>query len=78
MLDPETGQAHTAHTMRRVPIVLVNGPSDVRALADGRLADVAPTLLELMGLPLPHEMTGRSRLKRSVPDLGRAANAAAQ
>lgn len=64
MRDPETGQPHTAHTLSPVPVVLVNGPSDVRALHDGKLADVAPTLLELMGLPQPAEMTGRSLLDR--------------
>lgn len=62
MHDEATGQAHTAHTTRPVPIVLVNGPAGVRRLADGRLADVAPTLLALLGLPQPADMTGTSLL----------------
>ncbi|OHC75738.1 MAG: phosphoglycerate mutase (2,3-diphosphoglycerate-independent) [Rhodospirillales bacterium RIFCSPLOWO2_12_FULL_58_28] len=58
MIDHETEQPHTAHTLNPVPIVLINGPSC--ALRNGRLADVAPTMLRLMGLPPPDEMTGRS------------------
>jgi 2,3-bisphosphoglycerate-independent phosphoglycerate mutase len=64
MRDPQTGGPHTAHTTNPVPVVLVGG-GDV-ALAEGKLADVAPTLLELMGLPQPSEMTGRSLIRRSV------------
>ena len=60
MRDPETGEPHTAHTLSQVPIILVNGPDWSRGLRDGRLADVAPTLLRLLGLPQPVEMTGRS------------------
>jgi 2,3-bisphosphoglycerate-independent phosphoglycerate mutase len=59
MQDPETGEPHTAHTLNRVPLVLVNGTS-AKKLRDGRLSDIAPTLLSLMGLRLPAEMTGRS------------------
>ena len=62
MADPDAGQAHTAHTLNLVPAILVNGPKTVRALNAGRLADVAPTILALMGLPQPREMTGRSLL----------------
>ncbi len=60
MTDPGTGQAHTAHTMNKVPAILVNAPSWAAALDDGRLADVAPTLFALLDLPKPAEMTGRS------------------
>ncbi len=60
MTDPETGQAHTAHTMNKVPAILANAPPWAAALGDGRLADVAPSLLALMDLPKPAEMTGRS------------------
>jgi 2,3-bisphosphoglycerate-independent phosphoglycerate mutase len=60
MRDPETGNPHTAHTTNPVPVVLVGGGS--RALHEGRLADIAPTLLELMRLPIPPEMTGKSLL----------------
>lgn len=59
MIDPETGGPHTAHTTNPVPVALVGGPPGV-ALRDGRLADLAPTLLALMGVPQPPEMTGRS------------------
>jgi len=62
MRDPETGAPHTAHTLNRVP-VLVQGRG-VKALQDGRLADVAPTLLDLMGLAQPAEMTGHSLLRQ--------------
>ena len=58
MRDPETGGPHTAHTTNPVPVLLAGVPG-VR-LHDGRLADVAPTLLGLMGLPVPAAMTGRS------------------
>jgi 2,3-bisphosphoglycerate-independent phosphoglycerate mutase len=60
MEDPVTHEPHTAHTLNRVPVVLVNGPGDGLRLRDGRLADIAPTLLALMALPQPKEMTGRS------------------
>jgi len=63
MVDPETGGPHTAHTLNLVPCILVGGP-DGAELADGRLADLAPTLLELMGLPQPDEMTGESLIRR--------------
>ena len=64
MHDAQTGQAHSAHTTRPVPLVYV-GPG-AAALADGgTLADVAPTALELLDLPAPPEMTGRSLLRRS-------------
>ncbi len=61
MVDPETGGAHTAHTTNLVPLALVGGPKGA-GLRNGRLADLAPTLLELMGLPKPDEMTGESLL----------------
>jgi 2,3-bisphosphoglycerate-independent phosphoglycerate mutase len=61
MRDPETGGPHTAHTTNPVPLMLVGGRN--RGLvAEGRLADLAPTLLELMELPKPKEMTGASLL----------------
>jgi 2,3-bisphosphoglycerate-independent phosphoglycerate mutase len=62
MRDPLTGGPHTAHTTNPVPVVLV--ADEKGSLAEGRLADIAPTLLELMGLPKPAEMTGRSLLRR--------------
>ena len=58
MRDPATGGPHTAHTTNPVPVLLAGVPG--ATLHDGRLADVAPTLLALMELPQPGEMTGRS------------------
>ena len=64
MVDPKTGAPWTAHTATPVQAVLFNAPADVTGLADGRLCDVAPTLLALLGLPQPPEMTGHSLLKK--------------
>jgi len=58
MHDPATHQAHTAHTLNRVPFLYVGRPARVRG--GGALQDIAPTILALMGLPQPAEMTGRS------------------
>ena len=63
MVDPETGGPHTAHTTNLVPVALYGVKEDVQ-LADGRLADLAPTVLELMGLEQPVEMTGKSLIRR--------------
>ncbi|MCO6415041.1 2,3-bisphosphoglycerate-independent phosphoglycerate mutase [Siccirubricoccus sp. KC 17139] len=63
MKDPVTGGPHTAHTTNPVPVMLVGGPAGGK-LHDGRLADVAPTLLALMGLAQPQAMTGVSLLKQ--------------
>ncbi|MEX5727594.1 2,3-bisphosphoglycerate-independent phosphoglycerate mutase [Rhodovulum iodosum] len=62
MVDPETGGPHTAHTLNPVPVILVGGPEGAR-LHDGRLCDLAPTILQLMGLPQPPEMTGESLIE---------------
>jgi 2,3-bisphosphoglycerate-independent phosphoglycerate mutase len=59
MVDPETGGPHTAHTLNPVPVILLGGPAGAR-LRSGRLADLAPTVLALMGVPQPPEMTGTS------------------
>jgi 2,3-bisphosphoglycerate-independent phosphoglycerate mutase len=63
MRDPATGQPHTAHTTNPVPLLLVNPPPSVAGISDGRLSDVAPTLLRLLGLPQPKAMTGHALLK---------------
>lgn len=63
MIDPDTGGPHTAHTTNPVPVILVGGPAGAR-LRPGRLADLAPTVLELMGLGKPAEMTGESLIIR--------------
>lgn len=62
MRDPATGGPHTAHTTNVVPVLLHAAPAGT-TLADGRLADLAPTLLALLGVKQPPEMTGRSLLQ---------------
>ncbi len=57
MRDPVTGGPHTSHTTNPVPVMLIG--SQAAAIHDGRLADIAPTLLGLLGLDQPAEMTGR-------------------
>jgi len=61
MFDPATGQPHTAHTLNRVPFVYAGRPATMAA--DGALQDIAPTMLALMGLPQPPEMTGKSLVR---------------
>ena len=61
MSDESTGQAHTAHTCEPVPFIYV-GKRDFKVREGGVLADVAPTMLMLMGLEKPAEMTGTSIL----------------
>ena len=60
MVDYETGKPHTAHTTNPVPFILVNADADMKLREGGCLADIAPTLLEIMGLEQPKEMTGKS------------------
>jgi 2,3-bisphosphoglycerate-independent phosphoglycerate mutase len=66
MRDPETGEPHTAHTLNPVPFIAVNPPASIRHLDDGRLCDVAPTLLDLLGLRQPAAMTGHSLIDAAV------------
>ena len=66
MYDEETHQKHTQHTLNRVPALLFNAPASVRSLSDGKLADVAPTLLALMGCRSRPEMTGHSLLSETA------------
>ncbi len=63
MIDPETHGPFTAHTTNPVPLILA-GADGVAGLKDGRLADLAPTMLDLMGIGKPSEMTGTSLLIR--------------
>ncbi len=63
MIDPVTGGIHTAHTLNPAPLVLVGHPGRIES---GRLSDVAPTMLAMLGLDQPREMTGRSLI---YPDL---------
>ncbi len=60
MVDPESGGPHTAHTTNPVPIFWIAKDAIGRRLRDSSLEDLAPTILDLMGLPQPEEMTGRS------------------
>ncbi|MBE1237308.1 2,3-bisphosphoglycerate-independent phosphoglycerate mutase [Phaeovibrio sulfidiphilus] len=64
MRDPETGQPYTAHTTFPVDLLLINAPEGVGLKDGGRLADLAPTLLDLIQVKQPAEMTGRSLLRR--------------
>jgi 2,3-bisphosphoglycerate-independent phosphoglycerate mutase len=77
MRDPETGEPHTAHTTLPVPFILVNGETlDVPVtVRDGTLADIAPTVLMLLGLEKPSVMTGQSLLVRSDAEESRRATA---
>ena len=61
MRDPESGQPHTAHTVGPVPLVYV-GPRAAQLRSGGALRDVAPTILDLLGVAQPTEMTGHSLL----------------
>ena len=61
MVDYKTGDPHTAHTTNPVPLVLISNNKENK-IKDGKLADLAPTLLELMGIEKPTEMTGESLL----------------
>ena len=72
--DPDSGQAHTAHTTNPVPCVIVgkrvaNAPKD---LGRGILADIAPTLCGLLGIPFPDDMTGRDLLSSTASDRAHA------
>ena len=64
MLDYETGKPHTAHTTNPVPFILVNAGEGVSLREGGCLADIAPTLIDIMGLEQPKEMTGKSLIVR--------------
>jgi 2,3-bisphosphoglycerate-independent phosphoglycerate mutase len=60
MYDPLTHGPHTAHTCDRVPFILIYDKKNARLRGDGILADIAPTMLELLSIAQPNEMTGRS------------------
>jgi len=66
MVDPETGEPKTAHTTNPVPVIVV-GAAAVTALREGgRLSDVAPTVLQLLDLPIPLTMTATSLIQPPV------------
>ncbi|MFR7873845.1 MAG: 2,3-bisphosphoglycerate-independent phosphoglycerate mutase [Christensenellales bacterium] len=62
MIDYKTGEPYTAHTTNPVPLILV-GKDNIK-LKEGKLADLAPTMLELMGMEIPKEMTGESIIQK--------------
>lgn len=78
MINPETGAPHTAHTTNPVPFIITGGPNKFKFLEndkeksnpdsegeeEGALSDVAPTILAIMGLPQPEEMTGRPLIEK--------------
>ena len=64
MIDAETGGPHTHHTLNPVPFYLIDPDLKGASLRQGILADVAPTLLELYGIPQPADMGGRSLIQR--------------
>ena len=64
MIDYKTGEPHTAHTTNPVPIILITVDKSLSLKENGKLADLAPTMLELMNIEKPEEMTGESLLKK--------------
>ena len=66
MRDPDTGEPHTAHTLNPVPFIVFNPPPAIRDLEDGRLSDLAPTLLDILGLEKPAAMTGHSLIPAAM------------
>jgi 2,3-bisphosphoglycerate-independent phosphoglycerate mutase len=62
MVDPKSGEPHTAHTTNLVPCYLINGPDGAKLRSGGKLADIAPTILELLNIKKPIEMDGESLL----------------
>ena len=63
MIDYKTGEPHTAHTTNLVPLILISEKENVK-LKEGKLADLAPTILDLMGIEKPEEMTGESLIEK--------------
>ena len=67
MIDPETNEPHTAHTTNQVPFILVMDEYKGELKKDGKLGDIAPTILTIMNLPIPPEMDGEILLLEKVP-----------
>jgi len=65
MIDPETKTEHTSHTTNLVPFAIYGANENIELRKGGRLADVAPTVLSLMGLDQPSEMTGISMIEKN-------------
>jgi 2,3-bisphosphoglycerate-independent phosphoglycerate mutase len=71
MIDPITHQPHTAHTLNPVPLIFVQAgelADDLVLAPRGRICDVAPTMLQLLGIPQPAAMTGHSLLPDRFPN----------
>ncbi|MEW5819143.1 MAG: 2,3-bisphosphoglycerate-independent phosphoglycerate mutase [Cyanobacteriota bacterium] len=66
MIDPDTGEPHTAHTTNPVPLILINSKDNYDLSSEGKLADLVPTVLDLMGIELPEEMSGKSLLVKKT------------
>ena len=64
MIDYKTGEPHTAHTTNQVPIILITDNKELKLKENGKLADLAPTMLDLMGIKKPKEMTGESLIEK--------------
>ena len=67
MVDPVTGAPHTAHTTNPVPLLIIDPDGVVPLRAGGALCDVGPTVLDMLGLVIPPEMSGRSLRQAAVP-----------
>ena len=62
MFNPKTGKIHTAHTTLPVPLIMESNTNKYKLKSNGKLADIAPTILEFLGISKPKEMTGNSLL----------------
>ncbi len=67
MLDEISGQPHTAHTCNPVPLIYV-GHRSAEFTEPGALCDISPTLMQVMGIPMPAEMSGKQLLSFVTPD----------
>ena len=65
MMDYDSGQVHTQHTTEQVPLVFIGGRGAKLNAAGGKLADIAPTLLAMMDIAQPDQMTGSSLIELS-------------
>ena len=63
MVNETTGKPQTAHTTNEVPFVVINAKENIQLKDTGALCDIAPTVLKLMGIEQPSEMTGKSLIK---------------
>ena len=62
MIDDKTGEMHTAHTLNRVPFIMISSNNELSLRPLGGLSDIAPTILSYFDIPVPDEMTGKSLL----------------